>query len=369
MFDFRDLPLMTNTFSSTFAIRRLALSLAAATAAALTLAGCADKPLPPAVIPPHAAAPPPVSLSGRVVEAASDYRGYVRIASAIPASYASGPAIEQSLATAEAYEAQQLSRGVIAYGALVALQDPSFVAGVRTYAVDPDGRAALAAKIVADPAYASVLPGAPSAAGLVIATLDADAAKMRGAGELVKQFAYDVQHQPWSKKDITDPSGRLALAKVRSNAPMTPAPADMSELQGAVTSGDAKVASKILLTTAAPAAPPYSPVVNRALAVAALAALGEGGDENDAQVESLLNETGGGFCLNMAKLNLYQCLAVAKPWYEDVFCLGQHILIDTGQCVAKEAGTAKPEPAPVADAQPQPHQTSPASVIAPGATR
>ena len=53
------------------------------------------------------------------------------------------------------------------------------------------------------------------------------------------------------------------------------------------------------------------------------------------------------FCLNMAKLNLYQCLAVSKPHYEDVFCLGQHILIDTGACVVKAAGaTLPPEPPP-----------------------
>lgn len=47
----------------------------------------------------------------------------------------------------------------------------------------------------------------------------------------------------------------------------------------------------------------------------------------------------------MAKLNLYQCLAVSKPHYEDIFCLGQHILIDTGACVIKAAGaTVPPEP-------------------------
>ena len=47
----------------------------------------------------------------------------------------------------------------------------------------------------------------------------------------------------------------------------------------------------------------------------------------------------------MSKLNLYQCLAVAKPHYEDVFCLGQHVLIDTGQCVMKAAGAPFPTPA------------------------
>jgi len=52
-------------------------------------------------------------------------------------------------------------------------------------------------------------------------------------------------------------------------------------------------------------------------------------------------------CLSMAKLNLYQCLAVAKPHYEDVFCLGQHVLMDTGQCVIKAAGAPMPvEPPP-----------------------
>jgi hypothetical protein len=38
-------------------------------------------------------------------------------------------------------------------------------------------------------------------------------------------------------------------------------------------------------------------------------------------------------CLKMAKLNLYQCLASAGPHYEDIYCLGQHAMIDPGQCV------------------------------------
>ena len=49
----------------------------------------------------------------------------------------------------------------------------------------------------------------------------------------------------------------------------------------------------------------------------------------------------------MAKINLYQCLAVAKPHYEDVFCMGQHIMLDTGACLARNAGyDLPPEPAP-----------------------
>ena len=45
-----------------------------------------------------------------------------------------------------------------------------------------------------------------------------------------------------------------------------------------------------------------------------------------AQLSSLAAET---------KLSLFECLAVAKPNYEDVFCLGQHAMIDPGQCVVE----------------------------------
>jgi hypothetical protein len=48
----------------------------------------------------------------------------------------------------------------------------------------------------------------------------------------------------------------------------------------------------------------------------------------------------------MSKLNLYQCLAVAKPHYEDVFCLGQHVMMDTGACLMKGVGMAEPAPPP-----------------------
>jgi hypothetical protein len=335
---------------------KAALGFAAvAGCAALTLAGCAEapKPLPVPVIPPHAEAPPPVSLSGRVVEAASEYHVYMQRAAQITPSFSTGPQLEASLNTGEGYEAQQLARGVIAYGALVALQDPGFVASVRTFAVNPEGRRSLAARLVSDPNYVAALPNVATAAGLVISTLDTESNRVRGAGEMVKQFAYDVQHQAWSKKDITDPAGRLAYAKQLSNAPMTPLPEDVAQLKGAVGGPDSKVASRAMLVSGPASAPPYTAVVSRALAIAALAALGEGGDENDAQVESLLNESTGGFCLNMSKLNLYQCLAVAKPWYEDVFCLGQHILIDTGQCVTKEVGPLQPVQAAAAQtAQP-----------------
>ena len=50
-------------------------------------------------------------------------------------------------------------------------------------------------------------------------------------------------------------------------------------------------------------------------------------------------------------LNLYQCLAVSKPHYEDIFCLGQHVMLDTGQCVMIAAGAPPPAYTPVAQSK------------------
>ena len=59
-----------------------------------------------------------------------------------------------------------------------------------------------------------------------------------------------------------------------------------------------------------------------------------------------MSEPRAGQCLRLAKLNLYQCLASAGPHYEDIYCLGQHAMIDPGQCVVD--ATKAPEPSAVA---------------------
>lgn len=326
-----------------------------ASAIALVLvSGCAEKappaPLPVAVVPPAAPPPPPVALPRSVLEAASAYRSYINTAAGISPAFTNGVAVQQALSTAAAYEPRQLLRGAIAYSALVALQSPQFVAGVRTYAVDPAQRREFAERLARDPNYASVLPSAASAAGLVSATLASDAARVRRAGELVKQAAYDVQRQPWSKGEVPLRDARLAQAKTLSSQAILPQAADVDLLAKSVNGRDAAGVS-VLNVSGEALAPPYTAVVSRGLALAALAALGEGASpENEAAFQGLLDETASAFCLNMSKLNLYQCLSVAKPYYEDVFCVGQHILLDTAQCVAKAAGA--PAAATVASVSP-----------------
>jgi hypothetical protein len=282
---------------------------------------------------------PPIDLSTPALQAATAFRDYERKAAEISPKFTTGSGVEESLAIGSAYEPQELSRGAIAYAALVALQDPTFVHAFRVYAPYPDQAKALAARIVADPRYASAFPGASSAAGLIVATLASEVGKLQTTGAAVKQSAYSVQHSAWSKSRVIDPLARLSKTKSLSTALMTPAPEDMQDLKLAEGGAADPRAAQAMPVHGQAVDGPYAPVVERGLAVAALASMGVAGDSDDAAVETLLNEPENGACLNMSKLNLYQCLAVAGPWYEDIFCLGEHALGETAQCIVKETGS------------------------------
>ena len=303
--------------------------------AAAILAGCAD---PPKVI---AAPPPPppvpvVTLSPQVIELASAYRHYMVRTTAITPDFADGEVIARSVQTGAAYEPGQMVKGAIAYAAVVALQDKTFVDGVRAYAKDPALRREITYEILKDPAYAGGIAGADGAAGLVIANLGGDAQRLYDGGKAVKQSAYDIQKQAWSKASVSAPDVRLAQAKSVSVAAMVGDLSETARLQ------QASMGLPALAVSAPPVAPPYSPTVARGLAIAALAVLGEAGDANINSVMGLMAEPNIGRCMASSKLNLYQCLAVARPHYEDVFCLGQHAMMDTGRCVIRAAGLSEP---------------------------
>ena len=326
-----------------------AILTGAAIALAALLAACSEpKPAAPKL------AAPAVTLSPRLIEQAGAYRAYVQRAGAISPAFADGDAIAQSLRTAAAYEPKQLLRGAMAYGAVAALQDRRFVAAVRTYAADPQTRQTMTLQIMRNPNYVTSLDGADGAAGLVAAALGDEGQRLYAAGKAVKQAAYDVQKNKWSKADVANRVGRLAEAKMLSATPLVGDTAEIGRLS------QAALGAAPLGLTGRTVSAPYPPVVVRSMAVAALAVLGEAGDANVEQVTGLMADPMSASCLHMSKLNLYQCLAVSKPHYEDVFCLGQHILMDTGQCLMRSAGL----PAPVETRPVKVAQTAPAAAPA-----
>ena len=147
------------------------------------------------------------------------------------------------------------------------------------------------------------------------------------------KLASDIES---ARKMTEDANARLSAVEAEGESALQPAEDRVPALERAA-SGAAP-----LPISAPPAQPPYTPLVARAVQLAAMAALGEAGDESYDRLTTLTVDDTTHTCLHIAKLNLYQCLAVAKPNYEDVFCMGQHVMMDTGSCLVKNVGLATP---------------------------
>lgn len=306
--------------------------LIATMASAAILSSCAEPPAPKAA----QASAPPIALAQTVIDQASAYRFYIAQAGAVAPAFADGSGIADALKVSASYEPKQLLQGAIAYGAIVALQDPAFVAGVRRYAGSPEQSRQIAYEIMKDPAYVIGLEGSADAAGLVVAALGADGAKVYEAGAAVKQSAYNIQKQSWSKAEVVGRAQRLAQVKTLSATPVVGEIGETERLQRAA------VGQQSLGLSPNASAAPYTPSVVRSLSIAALAVLDYAGETNLETLNALMAEPNTSSCASLAKLNLYQCLAVAKPHYEDVFCLGQHAMMDSGRCVIKASGLPEP---------------------------
>ena len=269
-------------------------------------------------------------VAQRIIDAAGSFEAYLRRSAAIDAKFANGPAVAKAVATGSAYEIAQFQEGEVAFAALAALQDAAFVQGVYDISRDPRDRADLADRLTARPEIVLQLDGADEAAGMVSGLLANMGARLVKAGQAVRQSAYDVQHQDWSKEDVPNADKRLAGAKALGAAKASLKEADT----------DALIKTLVALRKAGPSGLSRnpSPVVTRGLAVAALAVLGRAGEEDADHIAPLLTDAKSADCMKMSKLNLYQCMAAAGPEYEDVFCLGAHAMIDTGQCVIQASG-------------------------------
>lgn len=337
---------------------RRGLSLAAIAATAI-LAACATPEPEPEPAPPPPPPPPAVTLNEGVAQAASIYLSFMREAATIEAGFPTAESIQAAIRKGASYEPAQLSRGLIAYGSILALQSPEFVQGVRTYAVDPTIRQEMISRIIADPAYAATLPGADAAAGLIIDAIGRDSTAMLAIADAVEEDAYTIQgrsdpRRRWATVHITDRDTRLQGAKALSAVQMLPSAEESARLFTAANSGSG------LAVTPSRTAPPYTPAVVRSLALAALAALGAGGDDARANTEALVVEQNSEFCFNMSKLMLFQCLAASRPSYEDIFCVGRHIARDLATCTAQNI-----TPAPIAVSPTEVAGSSPAAVQTP----
>ena len=276
--------------------------------------------------------PPPVNLNRSVAEAAAVYMAFTRDMAAIEGGFTSPEQIQAALSRGSAYDPDQISRGLVAYASILALQSPEFVAGVRARGVDRAARERLVGEIVANPRLASTLPGADAAAGLVMGALSADISALGRAADSIENDAYAVQapydpRRSWGLAEVPNRDGRLEAAKARSGQRMTAPAGEAERLFAAAHSGGGA-----LPVTGRPRKGPYPAAVENALALAALAALGYAGENARANTDALQFDHVSQGCFALSRLNLFQCLAASRPNYEDMFCLGRHVVRDLATC-------------------------------------
>lgn len=275
-----------------------------AAALAVIVAGCATTGGKPART---SEGPSPTTAPRALVAQASAFESYMRNARAIDAGFAGPAEVSRALQTGAANDPKELQAGMVAYAALAALQEPKFAAAVR------NAPAATLRRMATDPQAAMSLPGADAAAARASGALYAQGASLNTEGQKVKKAAYSIQKQSWSKAKVPNAAGRLALVKKISAAGYQPAAGDAADLQTALRGSGSRSGGASVL-------------VMQGLTLAALATSGQ-------PARSPVSDPRTGMCLRMAKLNLYQCLASAGPHYEDVYCLGQHAMMETARCV------------------------------------
>lgn len=275
--------------------------------------------------------PPPVALNDSVAQSAAVYLTFTRDMATIQGGFASPDAVQSALRRGASYDANQISRGLVAYASILALQSPEFVSGVRQAGAEPTARRQIIDRIVANPEYASTLPGAEAAASLVMSVLEADVIALSAAADSVESDAYNIQYtgdqrHGWGRATPPDREGRLQSVKDLSRT-ILPSASETARLHAASNSG-----TGLGVTAGRTRRAPYAPSVTNAIAMAALAALGAAGDNARANTEALQYDRASQDCLASSKLNLFQCLAASRPTYEDMFCLGRHVIRDLSTC-------------------------------------
>jgi len=290
-------------------------------------------------------------MPDQMIDDAAAYEGVMLRVAATSPNFVDPDTVATALRNGAAYDPKVLLRGAIAYAAVAALKEQDFVAALRAAGNSPENRAEMVRDIELNPIYVYQFKGADVAAGYIKSALGSAALSLLATGKTIHQAAYDVQRQPWSNATIADRPGRLSAVKSASASGIAPDPEESAIVRRAATEVEP------LPVTGQPLAPPYTAMIDRALQVAAIAALGEATDTVYLNLSSVIEDGITEECLERAKRDLFQCLAVAKPNYEDIFCMGQHEMEDPAVCLAESVGVDVPlppaAPAPTPEAKPR----------------
>lgn len=263
--------------------------------------------------------------------------------------------IDRSLTNLGGHNPDLLTQGFLSYSALVASQDPEYRAALR----DQEsyyGRQMLLDGLKNDVRYARSLNGGDGAVVSSLSAVSADSRRLIGAAAYVKEQAYSLQGAGWAKGKVGD-SNAIANGLLASTQRGIPARGAMvramssPEINGVLTqagqAGSPSVWESVTSAASAIRVPTFvskfgtkkriaygqEPIADRISTLAAYRIL----NAEAAPMRTAMSERTTKGCLNMANLNLQQCVAAAHKHYEVPFCIGEHALSDVGKCIGKVA--------------------------------
>ncbi len=262
--------------------------------------------------------------------------------------------IDKALSNLGGHNSDQFTQGWMAYSALVAAQTPEFRAAV----LDIEGyygRDTLMTGLKNDVRYARTLNGGSSAVSSSLSAVSADSRRLVGAAAYVKEQAYSLQGAGWAKGKIGD-SSAIADGLMASSRRGIPARGSMitalssgeinTVLTNAGRSGSPSVWESVSSAANAIRVPEITarfgtgkriargkePIADSIATLAAYRIL-EADAASTPSIRTTMTERQTAGCVNMAQLNLQQCVAAAHKHYEIPFCIGEHALSDIGQCI------------------------------------
>ncbi|GIK50798.1 MAG: hypothetical protein KJZ75_14630 [Hyphomonadaceae bacterium] len=294
--------------------------------------------------------------NGDLQSAVTAYAAYQNDVSELRASTPrDANSLEAALDRVARHNRDELTRGWIAYGAQTAAQSPAFVQGVRD-AASYYGRDAVVWAVSVDPSYARGLRGGQEATRLLLESAQADSQRIISVADRYQELAYSIQRQRWA--NAVAPAQNARVQRVRSlgreGAPADAVPAAVAprltvaalsvqpasdptayggrRFWDAVRGGDQVVEVSSTPAGSLRANHTRAEALDRMAAVAALQAL-DAVDTQQSAVSRLISDPRSRDCIEMAQLQLYQCMSAARFRYENAFCLGQHGLRDIGTCI------------------------------------
>lgn len=255
----------------------------------------------------------------------------------------------------------QLSRGWLAYSAMVASQSPQLRSSVREV-VAAYGRDGISRGMLADKGYVRrVLTGGNEAVSLGLAATAADSARLNRSASYFREQAYSLQGTGWAKTKLrsnqmnSKVDGMIASSRsqraARGNIVTAFASPNIDNaLQKAGNSGAPSLWDGVIDTASGIRFPGlgntsfssrrrtvrrgHEHAADQIATLAAFRIMGVD-SSNAAQVQQALGEGPIRSCISTAQLNTNQCVAANSFPFETVDCIGKHAIGEVGLCFSQ----------------------------------